>query len=490
MDFLDPKKNFQHKVLLYSGYFLISVAILIGTIVLVYESYGYGINQNGQVIQNGLIYLSSTPNPANIYINGKFRTTTNTSFTLPSGIYNFSLSLSGYRTWNRRIEIDGGSIVYFDYPLLIPNTLKTTNVKNYPSAPPLGSQSPSKQWLLIMIPNTKYNFDLYDLNNLTQPPTQISLPTNIVSNATSSESWQVVSWANDNQHVLLEHFYDGKDEYILLDTNNPSQSVNLTQTFSTTPFTSLSMVNDNYDQYYLLNSASQSLSEVNLSAPTQSTVVLNNVINFDPYLINTILYATAKGAPVGKVFIEEKVGNSYYHIKTFLSGSSYLLNEASYNGVIYVACGSQGESKVYIYRDPVSQLINNPKQMPIPSQVLFVKDPNYLSFSNNAQFIMAENGSQFGVFDIVNQHGYNYNSILPLQAPQAHAVWMDGDRLAYISGGKLVIFEYDHNYAQTLEDASPNYSPFFDPNYKYIFTLNQSSKNSSFNLTKTSLIAS
>lgn len=490
MDFLDPKKDFRHKILLFSGYFLISIAILIGTIILLYESYGYGINQNGQVIQNGLVYLSSTPNPASIYVNGKYKTTTNTSFTLPSGIYNFSLYLSGYRTWNRQIEIDGGSIVYFDYPLLIPNKLKTQEVKSYNGAPPIFSQSPNKQLLLVMIPNSKYNFDLYNLNNLTQAPSQISLPSNTVSNATSSESWQIVSWANDNQHVLLKHIYDGKTEYILFNTTNPNQSLNLTQTFNTTPFDSISLVNNNYDQYYLLNSSTQTLYEVSLSNPTQPTIVLNNVINFDPYLTNTILYATSKGAPSNEVFIEEKVGNSYYHIKTLVGGTTYLLNEASYNGVIYVACGAESENKVYIYRDPVSQLNNNPKQMPVPSQVLFVKNPNYLSFSDNAQFIMAENGSQFGVFDIVNQHGYNYNSVLPLQSPQAHATWMDGDRLSYVSGNKLVMFEYDHNYAQTLETASPNYSAFFDPNYKYIINVAQNQKNSNFSITKTSLVAS
>ena len=490
MDFLDPKKTFRHKILLFSGYFLISVAILIGTIILVYESYGYGINQNGQVIQNGLVYLSSTPNPANIYVNNKFKTTTNTSFTLPSGIYNFSLSLSGYRTWNRQIEIDGGSIVYFDYPLLIPNKLKTTTLKSYSAAPPLATQSPNKQSLLVMVPGTKYNFDLFNLNNLTQSPTQIVLPSNIVSSALSSESWQVVTWANDNQHVLLKHIYDNKTEYIMLDTNNPNQSVNLTQTFTSVPFDTISLVNDKYDQYYLLNSASQTLYEVSLSNISQPSVVLNNVISFDPYLTNTILYATTKGAPANEVYIEEKVGSSYYHIKTFVAGTTYLLNEASYNGVIYVACGAESENKVYIYRDPVSQLTNNPKQMPIPSQVLFVKDPNYLSFSDNAQFIMAENGSQFGVFDIVNQHGYNYNSVLPLQSPQAHANWMDGDRISYISGNKLVMFEYDHNYAQVLESAVPNYPAVFDPNYNYIFNFSNNPKTSSYDLTKTSLTAS
>ncbi len=489
MDFLDPKKSYRHKITLYIGYLLIAVAITIGTIILLYEAYGFGIGQNGQIIQNGLIFLSSQPNPANIYVNGKFKTQTNTSLKLVSGIYNFSIGLNGYRTWHRQIEIDGGTIVYFDYPLLIPNVLKTTEFKTYTSAPNLASESLNRQYLLVMPPGSTNSFDLYNLNNPTQQPTSFSLPSSLVSPANSSNSWKVISWANDNQHILVTHTYDGKTEYILINTANPSSSVNLSQTFSSLSYTSLAFINKTYDQYYLYNATDQSLASVSLENPTAETKVLSNVISFNSYLNNTILYATSKNALPGKVNIDELTNGTNYHIKTFPAGSTYLLNMASYNGVIYVAAGDQSANKVYIYKDPVNQIITDPKQVPVPSQVLFVKNPNYLNFSTTAQYIMAENGNQFGVYDIENQHGYNYTTSLPLDAPQAHATWMDGNRISYISNNKLVIFDYDHNYQQTLVNASPLFPSFFDPNYHYVFTI-KSSTNGSYQLTRTSLLAS
>jgi hypothetical protein len=273
----------------------------------------------------------------------------------------------------------------------------------------------------------------------------------------------------------------------MLDIANPSQSFNLSQTLSGQTFTAITLDNEKYNLYYLYNAANQTLESVSLSNPNTPIVTMKNVLAYDSYGTNTILYATSSGAPAGKVDIDEQVSGQTYHIKTFPGGSTYLLDTAGYNGVIYVAAGVASENKVYIYRDPVGQLGADPNQAPVPSQVLFVTNPNYLSFSDNAQFIVADGAQQFGVYDIENSHGYNYTTTLPLDSPQVHATWMDGDRLTYISGGKVVIFDYDHNYQQTLVPSSSLDLPFFDSKYKYLYTITPED-NSQVSLTQTSLL--
>jgi hypothetical protein len=102
-----------------------------------------------------------------------------------------------------------------------------------------------------------------------------------------------------------------------------------------------------------------------------------------------------------------------------------------------------------------------------------------------------ENGTRFGVYDIENTKGYNYNTAaLPLDAPQLHATWMDGDRLTYVSGGKVVIFDYDGTNQHSLVAASPAYLPAFGPDYKFLYTLTQGNAASSQTvLDQTSLLA-
>ena len=73
--------------------------------------------------------------------------------------------------------------------------------------------------------------------------------------------------------------------------------------------------------------------------------------------------------------------------------------------------------------------------------------------------------------DIENEKGYNYVTPQPIDAPQQHAAWMDGDRMTYVSRGQLLMFDYDDTNQQTLVPASPAYLPAFAPDFKFVYTL-------------------
>ncbi|HTB48880.1 MAG TPA: PEGA domain-containing protein [Verrucomicrobiae bacterium] len=467
MDYLDTGKQFRHRIILLVGYVCLAVAIATGALILLYQAYGFGIGKNGTVTQSGLTFFSSQPNPANIYVNNTLKATTNTRLVLTSGIYRITLNRSGYRSWQRTIELDGGSVEHFDYPVLFPKTLVSKKIQAYTGAPGLVTQSPDRRWLLVEVPGSMTSFDLFDLKNPTKAPTDITLPANLLTKATSSESWQLEEWADDNQHIVLQHNYDGKSEFILINRADPAQSVNLNTTLSTTP-TKLTLVDKKYNHYYLYNATTDDLQTASLQSPTP-VLAQQHILAYQSYGSDTLLYATDSGAPSGKVLVKMQIGSQTYAIHTFPAATTYLLDLTKYSGTLYVAAGASSENKVYIYEDPVSQLAAAPGHALVPSQVLHVTAPNYLSFSDNAQFIVAENGTQFGVYDIENTKGYNYTASQPLDAPQVHATWMDGDRLTYVSGGKLVVFDYDGTNQQVLMAAAGSYVPAFAPDYKYVY---------------------
>ena len=112
---------------------------------------------------------------------------------------------------------------------------------------------------------------------------------------------------------------------------------------------------------------------------------------------------------------------------------------------------------------------------------------NYISFSNTAQFIMAQNGNQYGVYDFENERGYNYTTSQPMDAPAINAFWMDGSRMTYVSGGKTFIFDYDYTNQQFLSSASSSYLPAFSSNYKFVYTMSPGATAPQINLTETSL---
>jgi hypothetical protein len=488
MDYLDPKKQLQHRIILLVGYVLLAIAITIAAIVLLYQAYGFGIGKNGTVIQNGLTFFSSQPNPANIYANNQLESvTTNTRLVLLAGIYHIKLTRNGYHDWQRTIELDGGSVEHFDYPFLFPTTLTTKKIQTYNTAPSLMTQSPDHRWLVIGHPDSLTDFDVYDLSSPAKPPVAISLPANLLTKPATGESWQFDEWADDNQHLLLQHNYDGRTEFILLDRANPDQSVNLNNNLSINP-AKLTLKNKKYDQYYIYDVATQALQTDSLKAPT-AVPVLQHVLAYQSYGNNTVLYVTDSGAPAGKVLVKLLAGNQTSTIRSLPAGTSYLVDLTEYGGVMYVAAGDTGGSKVYIFKDPAGQLAAQPNQAVVPAQVLHVAQPNYLSFSANAQFIVTENGNQFGVYDIENTKGYSYSTAQPLDTPQAHASWMDGDRLTYVSGGKLSVFDYDGTNQKSLMGASSSYLPAFAPDYKNVYVLVPSATAGQFELAQTSLLA-
>lgn len=138
MDFLDPKKKKSHKIRLYIGYALMTIAIGIGAMVLLYAAYGYGVDRSGNVFQNALVFLASTPDGAEVNIknqSGSYSqtTTTSTRLVLPGDDYNFELLKQGYRTWSRNVSLRGGQVERLVYPFLFPNDLVTKDRQLYNS---------------------------------------------------------------------------------------------------------------------------------------------------------------------------------------------------------------------------------------------------------------------------------------------------------------------------------------------------------------------
>lgn len=486
MDYLDPQKQRRHSIQLMIGYVFVAIAVLICTIVLLYEAFGFGRGKNGEIVQSGFVYVSSQPAGAQIRLNNQLnKAQTNTRLSLVSGRYDLQINRTGYRQWQRPINVVGGSVENFDYPFLFPTALTSTTVgKAYDAAPGLATQSPDRRWLLVQQAGSPTSFDEYDLKNPKTAAAVISLPTSVVTTGIT-QSWQLMEWSTDNRHVLLKHTYDDKSEFVMVDRTDPTQSVNLNTALKLNP-TKLSLINKKYDQYYVYDASSQDLQTVSLSDTTPKPL-LEHVLDYKSYGSNDMLYASSNASGSDKVSIDLLQDGKTYALREVAANSTYLLNLTQYDGDWYIAAGASVENKVFVYKDPVTQL-NSKLGALVPVYVLKAPTPSYLAFSDNAQYIMDENGSQFSVYDVKNDAGYTYDTKMPVDTPQPHAGWMDGDRLTYISNGKLLVFDYDHANPQTLVTANSSYQPFFDPAYKFVDIFGVPATDGKVSLTTTPLL--
>lgn len=181
MDFFDPQKQKRHNLRLSIGYVVIGTVLLLATTVLLHLANGYGLDRQGRVIQNGLVFVSTHPSGADVYLNDKrHKDRTNTRLNVPAGQYVLELKREGYRDWKRALNVEGGKLQRFDYPFLFPVDLQTEVAKQYESAPLLSTQSIDRRWLLVAAgePNT---FDLYDLNAKEPEARQVAVSGDILA---------------------------------------------------------------------------------------------------------------------------------------------------------------------------------------------------------------------------------------------------------------------------------------------------------------------
>jgi hypothetical protein len=470
MDFLDPVKQKAHARRLALGYALIGLMLLLGTTVLLYKAYGFGIDRNGRVIQNGLVFFSSQPEGADIYLNGQKRDTTNTRLSLPSGAYTVELKREGYRTWKRALTVEGGSLERFDYQLLFPTSLATSVTHQYTAAPGMTMQSNDRRWLLLQHTQAD-QFELFDLG-VDEPAAKIvTVPSDIYTPSSTTKSWTPIRWADDNRHALLKRGYEKNgqagSEYILLDRERPEASTNLSSLFGFTPAT-IEFRNQKFDQYYLYDDNSDQVFTTTIKEPTPQPI-LKDVLAFQSD-DDVVLYATPDTNRKDKVAIKLYQDEQIYSIRQVPTSPVYLLELARYGRTWFVAAGVPSEDKVYVYKDPIG-ILKDKTNILAPTQSLKIDDPTYVSFSKNGRFAMAQHDNRFAVYDAETDKGYVYQAKAVMDAPQIHASWMDGFRLQMVNAGKLTVFDYDGTNVQNLQPINPTGLPFFAPDYRYVYAL-------------------
>ncbi len=481
MDFLDPKKQRRHQIILLIGYGLIAIAIAMTTLLLLYQVNGFGVDKEGQVIQSGLVFISSQPTNAAIYVNGELnKSRSDTRLSLPSGTYTIKVTAAGYRDWQHQVVVNGGDVQHYDYPYLFPTVLKTKTVTALSHVPDFSTQSPDHRWLIEKVAGSVPDLTEYDMKNPSLPvASTLSLPADVATTGIGADQWTATEWSNDNKHVLLRHNYVAADgsvaaEYIVLDRDNPADSVNLTKTLVLPPSETLSLFNKHWNQYYAFDASAQTLRTTSLDNSI-AVQKLEHITSFKSYGDNTLMYVTDQ-PPSGKttagmVSVVLQQGQKTWILHTLPAGApTYSLDVSQYAGDWYMVMAASTDNVVYIYKNPQNQN-SVTKDVPAPWRRLQLNHPSHVSFSSTAQFILAESGQQFIIYDTENVRVVRYTTKEPIDTPQTFASWLDGSHLTYVSGGQELVFDYDYQNVQTLQAALPAYLPAFDSSYRYVYSV-------------------
>lgn len=469
MDFLDPRRRRARHIRLFIGYFLVGIVISLATVILVYGADGWGINtKNGQIIQNGLLFVDSKPGGADIYINGKPQSSkTAARLTLPAGDYSLTLAKEGYRSWSRKFVLSEHSVQRYVYPFLFPQKPQITPIKTYPANLGLVSQSPDKRWLLIQTSSTVISglaFDEYDTSNLAAGAQPLIIPQELLTG--TEPNIKEVEWSTDNKHLLLEHTFSGGREYIVFDRSDPSKSFNVNKLFKVDP-QQVAMRNKKIDQLYIFN-ADGSLQVADTGQDVLAPVFLKRVLAFKPYGDTLLTYVTDVGAPPGQVVSRVWDDGKTYDLYTFSAGNKYLIDAAQFQGHWYYVAGSDTSSRINIFKDPLDSIKDPSVAKALPVLGFNLKGATNINFSDNARFIGLQAGQNFDVYDIETDSPYQYTVKSPLTSK---LLWMDGHRWIGQSAGNVFVVDYDNNNPQILTPTLLDKGGYFSPDYNQLITI-------------------
>lgn len=488
MDYLDPKKKLAHRRRLYVGYGLMSIVIAISTVILVYLGSGYYVDKTGDLIQNGQILVSSEPEGASIYLNDNLQKTKTTGkLVVPSGAHNISVRKEGYREWNKKVALDGGSIQRLDYILLVPENIVSSITQTFAETPTQITQSLDRRYVSFIFAERPNAVLLYDLVKPEQPAIEISLPQNLLKNPAVAANFSLIEWSDDNKHMLIAN----KDlsgavlDYLLVSRDQNEQTINLSQRYGLTT-QQLQLINKKRDSFFVYDAATKTLQTTNLGTTTL-TSRLTDVFDYRAYDSNTILYVTASPEP-DKVLVRMTDGAETYLIRELPVGSGYVFSIARLGSTYVLGVGSTKDNKVAIYRNPIGYLKANPNlALPLATTIFQIDSPQYIQFSTDNSVVMVRGENKLATHYFEEDKTTRFNSPIALK-PGSVVTWADGKHILLTSEGKVTIVDFDGTNAQQLGETNDSFGAFFDTNFRSVYTFGNTLR--PFNITRLSMVVS
>ncbi len=479
MDFLDPeyKKRRTRRLLL--GYGLVATMIFMIASILVYAAYGFNLDRKtGEVVHNGLLYVDSAPDKAKVElknVNSNFNLSdqTNTKLTVPDGEYNVKISKNGYRDWNRKMNILGGTVYRLTYPLLIMKDLKQTKIADFgPTSPVFVTSSPDRRWIVKAETVTPFVVNVFDLKSIDKNQkipknTKLTLP-NILKPADGAESFEVVEWSTDNKNFLVKHVYGSGHEFIIINREQPTESINLNDLSGLSP-SKVNLKDKDPAKWYFYSDKDLNLTQTNRKKET--VVIKNQITSYTSHGDDTLVYAQKSSDTEQKVFIRKN--NEEKLVGKFKSGVIGL-KITEFDNNWYLAVSSSGDDKTFIYENPQKSqpsLTDLASLKPIIS-LGFADSSANPNFSANSRFILISNAQKLGVFDAEKIETFAFDIGDSINPTNFKPKWMDGHRIIYSTiDGTLKIVDFDNNNKQPLVGADSTDHVYFDRDYTVMYTV-------------------
>ena len=427
---MDPEKRARRQSLrIIVSESLMVFAVIVTVAILAFMVSGYWVNGDFKIERQGMLQISSLPTGADVIIDGEsaWNQRTNTSKVLTSGEHTIELKKDGYDTWSRKINIAEGLLYRVHYPRLFLTEREKQNVLDISSAT-FATVSPNREQALIA--NNTTEWQIIDLTREKLEPgsidvssvfTSVSMAPGVAKGLFSGKIY-IANWSSNSEKVLIKASVDDKFEWVLLDTKNPSESINITKLFNA-DFANITIMDSSATNFLAV--LNNNLHKINLGSRQISAVLVKNVLDYDFY-DSEIVFSAKTEQPDGKPYY---VGLLKNH-----GDDPEIITESTEKPQVVISRFYDDKYITILEADKINVFDKNDKKPFLDGQISFA--PEELKAGHAGEFQTVFSGNNIATIDMEAKTINEWHT-------ENQFGWLDSDMVYTIEDGELIVYDYD-----------------------------------------------
>lgn len=469
------KKQFIIRRILLSSIATLAVIIIATSAILF--MLGYRLDGGKGLEQGALLQFDSQPSGADVYVDGlNINSRTASKKTVVAGTHSVRMAKAGYQDWNRTLDLDAGTLTWLDYILLVPKELPVQTVTDYEKLVGL-TISPDSKWALAQEVAATPTFQLVDLRSEEVKISDLTLPTTSYSEAGTKgvkHSFSMVSWDSGSRYVLVKHLYREQTEWLVVDTQNISQTTNVTRLLSVN-FKDLQFASTSGKTLYGLTTDG-AIRKVDVSAGTISRAFVSHVDTFTIFDNSVISYVGVDSNDATKrvagVFRD---GDEAPHVLRSVSSEDVVLKIATgkYFSDDYVAIAEGNIVTILKGRYPSSSSQDNSSLADFATLQL-TGAVSALSFSPRGDYVVAQSGESFKSYEIEHKR----TDVGAVTVPDGEAAetlqWLDIAHLWNDDGGTLTMRDFNGINVYSIMTVAPGFDASLSQSGRFFYGVGKS----------------
>lgn len=470
------KRQFIIRRIILSSIATLAVIIIATAAILFMLGYRLDSN-NGRLEQGALLQFDSAPNSADVSIDDVvIGSKTATKQTVVAGTHSIKISKAGYQDWNRTLDLAAGTLTWLDYARLVPNERPVQKVAKYKTLVGMNI-SPDSKWALVQEKADAPSFHLVDLRAEDVKSSTLTLPASLYSDATTqgvTHSFNSVTWDSGSRYVLVKHLYRDQTEWVVLDTQNLGQSVNITRLFSV-GFKDLQFTGTSGRVLFGLTTDG-AIRKVDVSAGTLSRALVAHAESFSVFDNTVISYVGIDSNDATKrvVGVYRDGDESARVLRSVTAADGVLKIAASkYFSDDYVAIAEGNVVTILKGHFPSSSDQGN-SSLSHFAKLQLTGAVSALSFSPGGDYVVAQSGETFKSYEIEHMRADVGAVAVSAETAATTLKWLDTAHLWSDDGNTLTMRDFNGSNTFSIMAVAPGFDAGLSQNGRFFYGIGKS----------------